>query len=156
MSTFSLCFLSLEVLLFQVFFVCLFVFVFLGLHLWHMDIPWLGVRLELHLPAYTTTTPIPNLSWVCDLYHSSRQCQILNPLSEARDRTHILLDTIWVWSTTGTPTVSVLNFKFWIHFSGIREIYFHSSACGFPIFSALFMKENIFSLLSIFGSFVKY
>ena len=31
----------------------LFYFLFLGLHLKHMQVPWLGVRLELHLPAYT-------------------------------------------------------------------------------------------------------
>ena len=29
----------------------------------------------------------------CNLCHSSRQCQILNPLSEARDQTFILMDT---------------------------------------------------------------
>ena len=28
--------------------------------------------------------------------HNSRQCQILNPLREARDQTHILVDTSWV------------------------------------------------------------
>ena len=32
-------------------------------------------------------------STICDLYHSSRQHQILNPLSEARDQTGILMDT---------------------------------------------------------------
>ena len=32
-------------------------------------------------------------SRVCDLHHSSRQCQIPDPLSEARDRTRILMDT---------------------------------------------------------------
>ena len=44
-----------------------------------------------------------DLSHVCDLQHSSRQCQILNPLRKARDRTHVLLDTSWVcyrWATT--------------------------------------------------------
>ena len=30
---------------------------------------------------------------ICDLYHSSQQCRILNPLSEPRDGTHILMDT---------------------------------------------------------------
>ena len=30
---------------------------------------------------------------VCNLYHSLRQCRILNPLSQARDPTHILMDT---------------------------------------------------------------
>ena len=29
---------------------------------------------------------------VCDLHHSSRQCRILNPLIEARDQTHVLMD----------------------------------------------------------------
>ena len=31
-------------------------------------------------------------SHVCNLHHSSRQCQILNPLRGARDRTRILMD----------------------------------------------------------------
>ena len=29
---------------------------------------------------------------ICDLHHSSWQCRILNPLSESRDRTCILVD----------------------------------------------------------------
>ena len=33
---------------------------------------------------------------VCDLRHSSRQCQILHPLNEARDRTRNLMDASWV------------------------------------------------------------
>ena len=36
---------------------------------------------------------MPDLSRVFDLYHSSQQHQILNPPSEARDRTCILVDT---------------------------------------------------------------
>ena len=32
----------------------LFYFVFLGLLLWHMEVPRLGVESELQLPAYTT------------------------------------------------------------------------------------------------------
>ena len=41
---------------------------------------------ELWLPAYATitATATPDLSHVYDLYHSSWQCWILNPLSEAR------------------------------------------------------------------------
>ena len=34
----------------------LFFFLFLGLHAWHMEVPSLGVELELHLLAYTIAT----------------------------------------------------------------------------------------------------
>ena len=53
--------------------------------MWHMEVPRLGVELKLELPAYTTATATQDLRHVCDLHHSSRQHQILNPLSEARD-----------------------------------------------------------------------
>ena len=49
-------------------------------------------RSKLPLPAYTTATATSNLSCVCNLYHSSWQCQIPDPLSEARDQTCILMD----------------------------------------------------------------
>ena len=58
-----------------------------------MEVPRLGVKLELELPAYTTARATRDLSHVCDLHHGSRRRRILNPLSEARDRTHILMDT---------------------------------------------------------------
>ena len=45
-------------------------FAFLGPHLWHLEVPRLGVESELQLP---------------------QQCRIFNPLSEARDGTHILM-----------------------------------------------------------------
>ena len=48
---------------------------------------------------------MPDPSHVCDLHHSSQQCLILNLLSEARDRTWVLVDTSWIhfcWATTGT------------------------------------------------------
>ena len=61
-------------------------FFFLNSHthsIWK-EVPRLGVELELQLLAYTTA--MPDLSRVCNLYHSSRQDrQILNPLSKARD-----------------------------------------------------------------------
>lgn len=65
-----------------------FFFGFLGPHLpRHMEVPRLGVKSVLQLPAYTTATARPDPSHVCDLHHSSRQCQIPNPPSEARDQT---------------------------------------------------------------------
>ena len=58
-----------------------------------MEVPKLGVALELQLLTYATATAMQDLSYVCDLYYSSWQCQIPNLLSKARDLTPILLDT---------------------------------------------------------------
>ena len=60
-------------------------FVFLGPHLWHIEVLRLGVELELQLPACATATAMLDLSLVGDLHQSLQQHQILNPLSEARD-----------------------------------------------------------------------
>ena len=68
----------------------LLIFVFLGPHTQHMEVPRLGVKLELQLPAYTTATATPDLSHVFNLHSSSWQHQILNPLIKARDQTCIL------------------------------------------------------------------
>ena len=57
----------------------------LGLHSWHVEVPRLGVQLELHLPACATAPATQDASYVCDLHHSSRQCWILTILSRARD-----------------------------------------------------------------------
>ena len=62
-----------------------FFFCFLGLCLGHMEVPGLGIELELQLPAYTTATATQDPSCICDLHHSQRRCWILHPLSEARD-----------------------------------------------------------------------
>ena len=67
---------------------------FLGPLSRHMVVLRLGVELELRLLAYATTTAMPDLSCVCNLYCSLQQCWILNPLCEARNRTHILTDTM--------------------------------------------------------------
>ena len=75
-------------------FLCYFFSFFLGRHLRHMEVPGLGVELELQVPAYPTATATPDPSCPFDLHHSLWQRQILNPLSDARDRTHILMDTL--------------------------------------------------------------
>ena len=59
-----------------------------------MEVPRLGVKLELQLLAYTTATAMPDLSLTCDLHCSLQQHRILNPLNEARDQTSILTDTM--------------------------------------------------------------
>ena len=55
-----------------------FFFFFLWPHLQHSEVPRLGVESELQLLAYTTATGTWDRSHICDLHHSSRQCQILN------------------------------------------------------------------------------
>ena len=59
-----------------------------------MEVPRLGVKskFQMLVPA----TAMRDLSHICDLPHSSRQHLVLSPLSEARDQTHILMDTSWV------------------------------------------------------------
>ena len=44
--------------------------------------------------AEATATAMPSLSHICNLQHSSWQHQTLNPLSKAKDQTHILTDTM--------------------------------------------------------------
>ena len=57
----------------------------LWLHLPHMEVPRLDVEYELQLPAYTTGIAMQDLSRICNLHHSSRQCRILKPAEQTRD-----------------------------------------------------------------------
>ena len=56
-----------------------------------MEVPRLGVESELQRWASATATATLDPSSICKL-----QCLILNPLSESRDGTSILMDTIQV------------------------------------------------------------
>ena len=71
-----------------------------------------GVQSELQPPPYAratataTAAATPDPSRVCNLHPSSQQCRILNPLSEARDRTQNLMVPSWIrfhCATMGTP-----------------------------------------------------
>ena len=62
--------------------------VFLGPHPQHAEVPRPGAQSELQPPGYTTATATPDPSRVRDPHPSSQQCPVVNPLSEARDRTH--------------------------------------------------------------------
>ena len=69
-------------------------FCFLGPQVHNMEVSRLGVELELQLLSYATATQ--DLSHVFDQYRSSGQHWLLNPLSEARDQTYILMYSSWV------------------------------------------------------------
>ena len=79
-----------RILFFNIFFVFL---PFLVPILRHMEVPRLRVESELQPLTYTRATAIQDPSCVCNLHHSSQQRRVLNPLSEARDQTHVLMDT---------------------------------------------------------------
>ena len=96
-----------------------FFFLFLGPHPQRIEVPRLGVQSELQPPAYATATATPDPSCSCNLHHSSRQRQILHPLSQARDRTHNLMDARRIHfccATMGTPKDT--------HFTLVTESYF--------------------------------
>ena len=79
------------------------------------EVPRLRVKSELQLLAYTIATATWNLSRLCYLHHSSQQRWIPNTLSEARDQTHIPMDTSWIGfrcTTTGTPSSPFSNWIF--------------------------------------------
>ena len=129
---------------------------FLRPHPWHMEIPRLGVKSEPQLPAYTTATSIWDLSCVCNLYHSSRQCWILNPLSKARDWTGILMYTSRVyyhWATLGT---SILTFWSRESYLGL-DFRLHRIFCVICIFLLLSLRLVwFFLMLSLAHAFLYY
>ena len=101
-----------------------FFFVFLWPYPWHMEVPRLGVKSELQLLAYTTATVMWNPSHICNHSTSAWQCQMLNPLSKARDHPSSSWIQIWFvnyWATTGTPS-SLFEAQF---------LFYHHSASNF-------------------------
>ena len=101
-----------------------------------MEVPGLGVKLQLQLPIYTTATSTPDMSCVCNLHHSSRQCRILNPLSKARDRTRNLMVPGRIrfhCATTGT----------------LRQNQFKNGPCSKRLLvnGCFFLLEDVFQVL---------
>lgn len=95
---------------------------FSGPQLWRMEVPRLEIKSELLLLAYAIATALPDLSCICYLYHSN--IRSLNPLSGARDWTHILMDTSQVVNPLSHSGNSLGKLKvyfffffflFWLH-----------------------------------------
>ena len=71
-----------------------------------MEVPRLGVKLELHLLACATATAMQDPVPICDLPHSSQQCQIPNPTERSQGLNPHPLDTRRIHlhcATMGTP-----------------------------------------------------
>ena len=115
-------------LFFWFLFVC---FAFLGLYLWHMEVPRLGVESELQQPAYTTATAMRDPSCVYNLHHSSWQRWILSPLSGARDGTLILTDASQILNSLSHNRNSPLN-TFYVPGSTMHQCpAYESGRCSF-------------------------
>ena len=96
-----------------------------------------------------------DLRCVCNLHYSSRQCWILNPLREAKDRTRVLMDTGQIhfhWFIVGTPVVCLLKFQNVVWLSGwylIDLICFQPSLWNVKLstkwtaFIFLFIRSNV-------------
>ena len=103
-------------------------FCILGPHSGDMEVPRLGVELELQPLACATATVTRDPSCNCNPHHSSQQHQIPDPLREARDRTCLLMDTCHIHfccTTTGTPGYMM----FFMYFSRFCEIPFFLKTC---------------------------
>ena len=78
-----------------------FFFFSLETHLWHMEVAWLGAESELQLPS----TPQPQqcrMRATSSTYTKAHgNAWSFNPLSEARDQTHVLMDTSWAPNPLG-------------------------------------------------------
>ena len=138
-------------------------FVFLGPHLQHKEVPRLGAESELQLSVYTTAMATRDLSHICKLHHSSWQRWILNPLSEARDQTRILMNTSRIHShctTTGTLYKTILKkeikinsyvlaIALWV----INSMYIrktHSAPASDPlVFSLILLQKQVNYLIFI-------
>ena len=89
------------------FFICFFFFFFfLGPYMLHMEVPRLGVESELELLAYTTVIATLDLSCICSLCRSFRQCRILNPLNEATHSHRDYVEFLTHWATMGNPHIT--------------------------------------------------
>ena len=133
----SLCLLALYIFARPFIFKLFIWFCFLGPHLWHVEVPRPGVESELQLPAYPTATATWDLSSVCDPHHSSWQCQVLNPPSQARDWIHILMDTSWILLCCSGNSWEVSNFEL-LWFSCVSNNQHRDRFCFVSQFENLF------------------
>ena len=75
---------------------------------WATPAAYGGSQARGPIGTIATSLPTADPSRICDLHHSSQQRQILNPLSEARDRACNLMVPSQIHfhcTTKGTPAV---------------------------------------------------
>ena len=97
-------------------YICIFCFFFLRLHPWHMQVPRLGVKLELQLLAYITAIATWDLSPVCDLHQAHGNARSLTHWARPEIKcvsSCIPVGFITAKSWRELPQVTVHNLQFW-------------------------------------------
>ena len=117
-----------------------------------MEVPRLGVESELQLSAYAMATAIamPDPSLIWDPHCSLQQHRILNPLSRARDRSHVLIDTSQVcypWATIGTLINTLCSLVTEINVTGNNVIFSYFMTWVPPLFFTVFFLVVVVCLL---------
>ena len=127
---------------------------FLGMHSWHMEVPSLGTAAASLHHSHSHAGSEPHLQPT----PQSQQHWILNPLTEARDCTHVLIDTSlahYLWATTGTLDIAGLFVcLFLIEGLGppcIEQVY----RCHFSTFAPFVSLCHILAIVT-FWLFSKY
>ena len=86
-----------------------------------MEVSRLGAELELQLPAYAKATTMPDPSHICELHHSSWQCWLPDSLSEARDQTQILMDTVGFVSAAPQRELPKVFYCYFVWYQKIKQ-----------------------------------
>ena len=142
-----------------------------------MEVPRLGVELELQLSAYTRAIAMWDPRFICDVHHTSQQRQILNPLSEAGDWTCVLMDDSQICfcqAMMGTrpfislsclislarPSVTMLDTSSESGRGLITNLWgedfnliFHDTSCGLATYS-LYYVRYVSSTANLMGVFI--
>ena len=129
------------------FYLLLLFFFFAGPHQWPMEFPRPGVELKLHLPNYTTATATQDPSHISDQHHSSQQHQILNPLCETRDWTHIFMDTVRFVTTEPQWELQNYNFKSCLWCVCFNFVYIFESVIYLQSFCIVVSRASIIFLI---------
>jgi len=95
-------------------FFCLFcfVFAFLGLRPWQMEVPSLGIKSELQLRAYTTAIATPDPSCIWDLNHNSTAMPDPKPTGQGQGfnpHTHGYSCDLFLLCHDGNLDVTIFN-----------------------------------------------
>ena len=116
-----------------------------------MEVPRLGVKSELQLPAYTKATAMWDLSHVWDPHHSSGQCWILNPGVEPAS-SWILVGFITAepWQELCDLILSLSMFSRFIHMVACISTSFLLLPNNIPLYGYTTFYLTICQLMSCF------